>query len=77
MENSWHAINCKVNLVQTGSINCIISNAAANQATTFAITYAKVYVPTVTSSTQDIQDYYNTWNQVLKEQLIRINVNQK
>ena len=28
--------------------NCVLSNAAANQATTFAITDTKVYVPVVT-----------------------------
>ena len=36
------------------SANCVISsNAAANQATAFAITDAKLYVPVVTLSTQD------------------------
>ena len=32
----------------TWSANCVMSNAAANQATTFAITDTKVYVPVVT-----------------------------
>ena len=34
-------------------MNCVISSAAANQATTFAITDAKLYVSVVTLSTQD------------------------
>ena len=46
-------INCEINLIFTWSANCVISNAAVNQATTFAITYTKLYVPIVTLSTQD------------------------
>ena len=46
-------INCEINLILTWSANCVISNAAVNQATTFAITYTKLYVPVVTLSTQD------------------------
>ena len=46
-------INCEIDLILTWSVNCVISNAAANQATTFAITDAKLYVPVVTLSTQD------------------------
>ena len=38
------------------------------QATEFAITDTKIYVPVVTLSTQGMQKYYNNWNQVLKEQ---------
>ena len=41
-------INCEINLILTWSENCIISNAAANQATTFAITDTKFYVPVAT-----------------------------
>ena len=44
-------INCEINLVLTWSANCIISNTAANQATTFAITDRKFYVSVVTLST--------------------------
>ena len=44
-------INCEINLVLTWSANCIISNTAANQATTFAITDRKLYVSVVTLST--------------------------
>ena len=39
--------------VPTWSENCVISNAAAIQATTFAITDTKLYVPVVTFSTKD------------------------
>ena len=46
-------INCEIDLILTWSVNCVISSAAANQATTFAITDAKLYVPVVTLSTQD------------------------
>ena len=46
-------INCDINLILTWSTNCVISNAAVNQATTFATTDTKLYVPVVTSSTQD------------------------
>ena len=35
------------------SANCVISSNGANQATAFAITDAKLYVPVVTLSTQD------------------------
>ena len=46
-------INCEINLIQTWSANCLISNAAVNQATTFTITDTKLYVPFVALSTQD------------------------
>ena len=46
-------INCEINLILTWSANCVICNAAANQATIFAITDTKLYVPAVTLSTQD------------------------
>ena len=46
-------INCEVNLILTWSANCVISIAASNQATIFAITDTKLYVPVVTLSTQD------------------------
>ena len=53
MENSWNTINCEISLILTWSANCDKSNAAANQATTLAITDTKLYVPLVTLSTQD------------------------
>ena len=46
-------IKFEINLILTWSANCVISNAAANQETTFAITDTKVYVPVVTLSAQD------------------------
>ena len=59
LSNFWKTlemllINRKINLVLTWSVNCVKwSSAAANQATTLAITGTKVYVPVVTLSTQD------------------------
>ena len=38
-------INCEHNLILPCSSNCVISNAGACQATTFAITNRKLYVP--------------------------------
>ena len=47
LSNFWRIlemplINCEINLILMCSANCFISNAAANQATTFAITDAKL-----------------------------------
>ena len=58
LSNLWRTVqiplfNCETNLTLTWSSNCIISNAGANQATTFAITHTKLYVAIVTLSTQD------------------------
>ena len=47
-------INCEINFTLTLSKSCIISNAAANQNTEFAVTDTKLCVPVVTLSTQDI-----------------------
>ena len=47
-------INCEINLALTWSANCVISSSfAENQATTFTVTDAKLYVPIVTLSTQN------------------------
>ena len=46
-------INCEINLILTWSKNCVISNAAANDNTTCSINDSKLYIPLVTSSTQD------------------------
>ena len=43
--------NCKINLIQTWSANCVISDS--DKVTTFAITDTKVYVPILTLSNQD------------------------
>ena len=44
---------CKTNLIITWSGNCVISNAAANEATTFAITDTKLDVSVVTLLTDN------------------------
>ena len=41
-------INYEIDLILTWSANCVISNSAASQATIFAITDTKLYVPVVT-----------------------------
>ena len=58
LSNFWRTIeipliNCEINPSLAWSKNCVISNAAANQDTTFEITDAKLYVPVVTLSTDD------------------------
>ena len=45
--------NSEINLIATWPANCVISNAAVNQAKTLAITDTKLHVPVVTLSTQD------------------------
>ena len=59
--NYWRALEIPhlilINVVLNLSANFVkSSNAAANQATTFAITDAKLYIPVVTLSTQDKLD---------------------
>ena len=45
-------INCEVNLILTGSANCVIVYTnVADQGATFQINEAKLYVPVVTLST--------------------------
>ena len=47
-------INCKINLILTWSVKCVIaSHTAANQATKFAITDTKLYVLVATLSNSD------------------------
>ena len=46
-------INCEMNLFLTWSVNCVVSSAAENQPTTFAITNTRLYVPILTLSTED------------------------
>ena len=58
LSNFWKTlemplINCKINLILTWSENCVISSATADQATTFAITDTKLYVPIETLSIDD------------------------
>ena len=70
-------INCDTNLILTWSTNCVISNAAVNQATTFAITDTKPYVPVVTLLTQDNAKLLQQLKSGLREHLIGTNINQK
>ena len=56
LSNFWRTlemplINCEVNFILTRSSTCVITNS--NGAGTFAITNTKLYVPVVTSSTQE------------------------
>ena len=49
LSNFWRTlemtlINCEINLILTWSPNCIVSNVNANQATTFTIIDANLYV---------------------------------
>ena len=50
-------INYEINLILTWSEDCAISSATG--ATTFKITDTKLYVPVVTLSIQDNENYYN------------------
>ena len=45
-------INCEINLILIWLANCIIKSGGVDQATTFAITDTKLYVPVVTLSTE-------------------------
>ena len=71
-------INCEINLMLTSSKNFIISSAAPNQDTEFAITDAKLYVPVVTLSTEDNAKLSQQLKSSFKKkQLIGIIINQK
>ena len=49
-----HLINCEIKLILIQSKKCVLSsNTAENQATTFAITDTKLYVPILTLSIDD------------------------
>ena len=66
------------NLILAWCVCCVIlSGAVANQAATFAITDTKIYIPVVTLSSQNNAKLCNNWNQVLKEGLTGININQQ
>ena len=58
----------------------LVAGAEANQVPLFKIADAKLYVPVLIFSTQDklkLLKQLNKWNNVLKEQLTRININPK
>ena len=60
-------INFEINLILKWYVNCVVSNADVNENTTFAITDTKIYVPVVTSSTEDNVKL----SQQLKQEFIR------
>ena len=72
LSNFWRTlemplIKCEVNLILTQSSTCVIvSTGDANQAATFAITDAKLYVPVVTLSTQKNTKFVQQLNSVFK-----------
>ena len=68
-------INCEINLILTWSTDCVISSATGK--TKFPITDTKLNVPVVTLSTQNNAKLLQQLNQVLKEQVTGININQK
>ena len=58
LSNFWKILEMPLisresNIILTWSANCVISNYAANQNTTYAITNTKLYVQVVTLSTDD------------------------
>ena len=76
-----------INLILTWSEYCFVIDDLVNyQNPAFPLTDTKLCVPVVTLSTlyvtfiysciKIMQKYYNNWNQVLKEQLTRINIDQ-
>ena len=75
--------NCETDLILTWSENCVISNAAPNQATTFAIIYTKLYVLSDTKlyvlslSTADNAKLLQQLKSGSNSQLTGINLNQK
>ena len=80
LSNFWRTlemalINYEANLILTWSADCAISSAT--EETKFSITDRKHFAPVVTSSSQDNAKLLQKLNQVLKEQLTVININQK
>ena len=65
-------INCSSNFILTWSDKCVLFNNTNE--IIFAITDTKLYVPVVTLSTQDNAKLFE---QVLNEQLIGTDMNQK
>ena len=55
-------INCEIKLILIWSKSCVISNAAASQDTTIAITDTKLYVTVSTLTTQDNANLFLTIN---------------
>ena len=63
-------INSEINLILTWSEKCVLSDGA--EATAFAITDTKLYVPIVTLSTQDNAELLQQLKSGLKKQLEQI-----
>ena len=76
MENARNAINFEISLILTWSATCAIFTAAANQATTFAVTDTKLYIPVVTLSIDDNAKLLQQ-NQDSNAYLTGIKMNQK
>ena len=80
--NFWRSLemplaNCKVNLILTCFGNCaIICINVANQNPTFETTETKLYVQVIILSTQNNAKLSPQLKQVLKEQLIKMNIYQ-
>ena len=71
-------VNCEINLILTQSNRCfIIDNSVDDQEPIFTITDTKLYIPIVTLSIQDNAKLLEQINQVLREHLTGINMNQK
>ena len=70
-------INCEIDLILTCTANCVISNAAINQATTYAITDTKLYVRVVALSTQDNEKLLQLLKSGFKRTITRTNIIQK
>ena len=92
LSNFWRTLemplsNCEVNLILTWSSTCVlIATGIQNQAATFTITDAKLYVPVVTLSTQENTKFFQqlksgfkkviNWNKfLLKPELLAQNPN--
>ena len=82
LSNFWRSLemplaNCKVNLILTCSGNCaIICINVANQNPTFETTETKLYVQVIILSTQNNAKLSPQLKQVLKQQLIKMNIYQ-
>ena len=82
LSNFWRSLemplaNCKVNVILTCSGNCaIICIDVANQNPTFKTTETKLYVQVVILSTQNNAKLSPQLKQVLKEDLIKMNIYQ-
>ena len=70
LSNFWRTlemplINCKVNLILTCSLTCVVTNSRG--AEIFAITDTRLYVVTLSTQENYNLSYFNNYNQVLKE----------